>query len=76
MNPIKHFNQTFSRAGHGDTITVFRVDTKGKDQSGKIVTLTRPIYHIKYNELQKEPFTTYVEEIDRMISFDRWIPYF
>lgn len=73
MKPIKHLNQTFARKEHGDTITVFRVDTKGKDQTGKIVTLSRPVYHIKYNEIQKDPFTTYVEEIDRMVAFERWI---
>jgi hypothetical protein len=70
---LQYAQQTFRRPDFGDTITVDTIVTHGKDDKGKKVQLTRPIYHIKYDTKDKKPFTTYIEEINRMVSFGRWV---
>lgn len=65
--------EVFFRPEYKDFIRVFRVETTGKDGKGKKIILSKPIYHIEYLLNYKKPFTTYFEEIQKMISFKRWL---
>lgn len=63
-----------------------KVGTKFKDsETGQVIVLTmivdrlgrvkleKPIYHFEYENIVKSGFTTYLREVERMVSFKRWI---
>lgn len=66
-------NQVFFRPHFNDFIEVFNIETH-KIENRKKIKLDKPIYHIKYHLNYKKPFTTYLNEIENMVSFKRWVP--
>lgn len=74
MTGLPYDNQVFYRPVFGDSVKVKNIQTHERGEVGKKVKLTRNVYTMGYSDESRPTFTTYLEEIERMIKFERWVP--